>query len=577
MPTIAPRWRLLWPVLAVAFALRATVALSGDSLLHPDEVQQYLEPAHALVFGNGLRWPEWHYGARQWWVPGLAAGVLGASDVLGAGRPEVYVPAMEFALCALALAIPAGMYGFARHAWGEASGRAALIAGAVWYELVGLAPKPFTELIATGTLMLALAAAARPGGLHTQRQAWTLAALAVATAALRVLYAPLALMVLAYAWKQATPAARGGLALAAATLAAAVGLADGALWDGEPFHSYRTHMEWNAAMARFGETPLWVAALWLPLASAGLAPVVLAVAALHWRRYALPLGLVAVLVAVHLVPGHKEYRFIFAAVPLWLMVGADMVVRAGRRKGTLGGLKLALTLVAVAAAASVAGLRFALPGQVVVYTTTHTPATMRMRFLGRDPLIETYRWLRRNPRVEGVWHEDHNDHRLPGYYHLHRKIPWYDKVRGRAAGLDASSTRLRSHATHVVTADPRYTVRGYRQVKRIGPYRILERTGAGPAVRRWTDYRPNMADSWKEARLLRRIRPGAAPAPECWGIRYEGGTQGNEWCPGVDPVPPGPPTVGSHPGDRDRPEGRPGSRERNSPKARTHRRRGEEA
>ena len=43
-----PRWRAFWPLLALAFALRAAVALGGDSLLHPDEVQQYLEPAHAL-------------------------------------------------------------------------------------------------------------------------------------------------------------------------------------------------------------------------------------------------------------------------------------------------------------------------------------------------------------------------------------------------------------------------------------------------------------------------------------------------------------------------------------------------
>ena len=38
-----PVWKFLWPVLAVAFAVRAAIALSGDFMLHPDEIMQYLE------------------------------------------------------------------------------------------------------------------------------------------------------------------------------------------------------------------------------------------------------------------------------------------------------------------------------------------------------------------------------------------------------------------------------------------------------------------------------------------------------------------------------------------------------
>ena len=41
-------WKYLLPVLALAFAARAAIALSGDFVLHPDEIVQYLEPAHRL-------------------------------------------------------------------------------------------------------------------------------------------------------------------------------------------------------------------------------------------------------------------------------------------------------------------------------------------------------------------------------------------------------------------------------------------------------------------------------------------------------------------------------------------------
>ena len=237
----APRWRLLWPVLACAFALRATLALTGDSQLHPDEVHQYLEPAHLWVFGYGVVSPEWHYGARQHWIPGLVAAVLKGLDAAGLGRPEVYIPAVELVLCALSLAIPLGMYGYARHAWGEASGRAALLAGSLWYELAAMASKPMTEMVATAPLLLLLWAAQQPGG-DRARHGVLLATLAVAAGSLRSMYAPLAAVVLAHAWRGSGRRARGAMAAAAALLAGAVGAADGALWSGAPFHSYLLHM-----------------------------------------------------------------------------------------------------------------------------------------------------------------------------------------------------------------------------------------------------------------------------------------------------------------------------------------------
>ena len=55
-----------------------------------------------------------------------------------------YVGAVKLLFCALSLAIPAGMYFFSRRHFGEAAARAALLAGALWYELVGFAHKRMT-------------------------------------------------------------------------------------------------------------------------------------------------------------------------------------------------------------------------------------------------------------------------------------------------------------------------------------------------------------------------------------------------------------------------------------------------
>ena len=133
-PLLHPRatgrpWKYLPLVLALAFAARAVVALSGDFVLHPDEIMQYLEPAHRLVFGSGITYWEYFYGARSWLVPGTVAGLLVLFDAVGLGQPSWYVGGVKLLFCAVSLAIPAGMYVFARRHFGETAGRVALLAG----------------------------------------------------------------------------------------------------------------------------------------------------------------------------------------------------------------------------------------------------------------------------------------------------------------------------------------------------------------------------------------------------------------------------------------------------------------
>ena len=175
-------WKRLPAVLAAAFAVRAAVALSGDFVLHPDEILQYLEPAHRLAFGSGIVTWEFFYGARSWLVPGMVAGVLKLFEAVGLGEPFWYVSGVKLAFCAVSLAIPAGMYFFARRHFGEPAARAALLAGAFWYELAGFAHKPMTEFVATAPLLALLAVAARPS-VDDSRTLWQAASLAVLAAA----------------------------------------------------------------------------------------------------------------------------------------------------------------------------------------------------------------------------------------------------------------------------------------------------------------------------------------------------------------------------------------------------------
>ncbi len=513
-----PPWKLLPWLLGGAFAVRAAVALAGDFVLHPDEIMQYLEPAHRLVFGNGITYWEFFYGARSWLVPGLVAGILAGFDSLGLGTPSGYVGGVKLAFCAISLLVPAGMYGFARRHFGEATARVALLAGVFWYELVGFAHKPLTEFVATALLLALLALCVRPS-LERTRVVWGLAGLAVLVAAVRMQYAPLAVLLLGVVFLR-TPRKKT-LAIAAAACALAVGLFDGITWGGGLFHSYRSNFGFNLANNPAGAGPPGIQYLWwIGLASAGLGILSLAGALRSPRRYGFLLALVAVTLLLHALPAHKEYRFVFAVVPLWLLIGSDLVARWAARGG---GMRRGAGLAGIAfAAISAAGILNALPGQERVYQASTSLA--EVRFLrGQDPIFAAYRHLAEAPGVQGVIQVDRTYYDSPGYYYLHRKVPFYDAVVGE--DIIREMSRASAFVSHVVNGDPQARLLpGYRVEKEFGEIRVLRRVAPGPEVRRWRHYAPVIRGEGIES-VLRRLHPDAPGMPPDWGIQFadEGG------------------------------------------------------
>ena len=415
-------WKFLLPVLVLAFTVRATIALCGDFVLHPDEIMQYLEPAHRLVFGNGVTYWEFFYGARAWLVPGLVAGVLAVFNAVGLGEPFWYVGGVKLVFCAVSLLIPVGMYFFARRHFGEASARVALLAGAFWYELVGFAHKPMTEFVATALLMALLMLCVR-SSVDRGRTVWLVALVAVLMAAVRLQYAPLALLLLGVFYLRT--AKKVHLAVAAGIFLLAVGVFDAITWDGGLFHSYITNIRFNLVIdaGRAGESPGYQFLWWLLLASIGLSALCMVIALRDVRRYGFLLAMVVLVLLIHSAQAHKEYRFVFAVVPLWLLIGADVVARFGEWN------KRVWVLVGVLfAAVSLGGILNALPSQNQVYRA-YSKETGKVGFIrGQDPIFAAYRYLAHAPGVLGVWHADRPYFNTPGYYYLHHKIPFYDCV-----------------------------------------------------------------------------------------------------------------------------------------------------
>jgi len=517
-------WKFLLPVLALAFIARAAIALSGDFVLHPDEIMQYLEPAHRLVFGNGVIYWEYFYGARSWLVPGLVAGVLKLFDIVGLGQPAWYVVGVKLVFCAISLLTPAGMYFFARWHFGETAARVALLMGAFWYELAGFAHKPMTEFVATALLVSLLALCVRPAP-DRLRVVLTVAVLAVLVAAIRVQYAPLAL--LAFGLFFLRTETKMPLVLAAATVFVAVGVFDAITWDGGLFHSYIVNLRVNLALGdlRAGESPAWQFLYWLLIASMGL--VALCVLALSdLRRYGFLVTLIALTLLIHSAQSHKEYRFIFVVIPLWLLIGADFVVwftsRAseGRSRMLLGPTSLALA--ASFAAISLAGILNALPYQDRVYKAYSRETGMVGFLRNQDPIFAAYRYLASTPGVSAVWQVDRPYFNLPGYYYLHREIPFYDANTGRLISADPKKIEveeIKASVSHIVSADPATSIPDYSVEKTFGTIRILRRDADGLAIRTWQAYVPTITGG-TFTKLMRQLYPDVPTPPPNSGIRF---------------------------------------------------------
>ncbi|MGR3913543.1 MAG: hypothetical protein OD918_03290 [Gammaproteobacteria bacterium] len=444
-------WRYLPHLLIAAFLARAAVALSGDFVLHPDEIMQYLEPAHYAAFGSGVLYWEYVHGARSWLVPGAVAGVLLALDALGLGRPGVYVAAVKLGFCLLSLLLPWAMYRFTQRAAGagtagENAARLALVFGCFWYELVVMAHKPFTEFIGTALLLTALSVLVGADA-GRRRVLFAAGALLALGALVRMQYAPLAILLLVLRSLSLRRAQLAALWGGAGALAALVGVLEWQTW-GAPFHSYLTNIMVNFGLNRAGESSRWQLPAQLLLAGGGAPAIAFTFGAKLRGPARLLLLLSAAVFLLHLFPAHREYRFIFLLTPCWLMLLAMLSARfdataAMRRVG-------AAALLAFGALA----LANIFPWQSWIHIG-HSKENPVHYLRKQDPMFTVMRHLAARDDVRGVFYFAGQTpyFRTGGYYYLHHAVPFYSAHTWGEARRHRPGAGAQEFVSHIVTED----------------------------------------------------------------------------------------------------------------------------
>ena len=305
------------------------------------------------------------------------------------------------------------------------------------------------------------------------------------------------------------------------------------------FHSYLANIHVNLALGELLEeqspsgylSPPHQFLVWLLSASLGLSALCIAAALREPRRYGFLLAVIVLIVFMHSLQTHKEYRFIFAVIPLWLLVGADVLVRvsASSSKPVIPGTLAMLLYVAVSAA----GILNALPYQNRLYGGLRAEAPGFI--YNQDPIFAAYRYLAGNPEAVAVAQLDRYYAYLPGYYYLHRKIPLYalnvvnliadvnPETSSKNAAVSVAPETFSTLVSHVVSADPQLVIPGYSAEKEFGDIRIFSREQSERPVRQWQNHTPMPGGVY--AQIYRHLYPDAPAMPANAGIRFVGEPQ----------------------------------------------------
>jgi GPI mannosyltransferase 3 len=455
----------------LAVALRLVPTIFQPSLNWGDEVFQTIEPAHRLVYGYGLVTWEFQVGMRSWLLPGAIAGLIELARPFGDG-PHYYLPTIAVGLGLVGAAPVVCAFLWCRRAFGLAGALVAAAAVAIAPELVYFGARALNEVVAAHLLVVALYLTA-PGRRVGARRHIAAGMVLGLVALLRLQLAPAAVLIALWP----APGEWRARSLAVVAGGAAV-LAAGAAFDwatlGSPLASVWRNLYYNLDLgvsSGFSVEPWWFylageLGVWL-----AAAPVVLCLAALGARRMPLPAAAAVLIVAVHSAIPHKEYRFIYPAIVLLMVLAAtglaELTAAAAdwlRRRGTR---RIAAAWLAAAALTVVWG---AVAGAA---WSGGTLALLRQR--AHDELLATA-YVRDVPGLCGVGLYGKNAWvRYGGYSHLHRRVPLFwpaseGELRATAAGFDALLYDRRERTP------PRGL--GFRTLRCFGPVCVARRAGA---------------------------------------------------------------------------------------------------
>jgi hypothetical protein len=304
-------------LLLLGLILRLVITFAFPNINHPDETYQTLEQALRLTTGVGFVPWEFETGIRSWLLPGLFAGLMKIARLTGS-TPENYPTVIYIFMDILSLLAVVCGFLWGRRAFGIVGAVVVGFVNASWPDLVYFAPHTLTEVAAGDLFILALYLAYPDRQEVTSGRLFAAGILFGLTLVLRFHIGPAIAVGVAGVCGLEVRRCWMPIVLGAAFPLVASGVLD-ALTLGFPLQSIWLNAWVNLYQGKseeFGALPWFylfgvIAILW-----GGAFAFIIALASLGGRRLPLLLAVTGTILATNSLIPHKEYRFIYPALPL---------------------------------------------------------------------------------------------------------------------------------------------------------------------------------------------------------------------------------------------------------------------
>ncbi len=392
-----------------AFMLRIIFMFTSHHIYYPDEIFQSLEQSHRLIHGIGLKPWDVLYGLRSFVFPLFLTIPLKLTDLLHITSPEISRLFPQTILILLSLSIPAAGFFLTRHFTTKThAAQFTAITLSVWYELIYMSSRALTESVSVDCFAIAIIFLFRK---HSKP---ALAAIFLTIGLLlRPQFFPVALVL-------CLPLIQRKHYLALISSTTIVVLLFGAV-DWFYTGTFLSHLFRNLTLSfnsgistLFGTQPWYFYLITLTISSAGMWLAVFFIPQKS-KVSILQYVYIAILI-IHSGIAHKEYRFVYILVPLWIILLSIFLHHQFTRLPTPK-MKLAWQYATIIfCLISLVGIFHRLPQESRVYGQP---------ILFTDPIFALYNRLATEPIQCGVFDTTRNWVYTPGYYGINQQSPLY--------------------------------------------------------------------------------------------------------------------------------------------------------
>jgi len=304
-------------VMSLGLILRLLLTFEFPNINHPDEIYQTIEQARRLTTGIGIVPWEFERGIRSWVLPGLFAALMDLSRLWGGG-PDDYLAVIHIVMDMVSLLPIACGFLWGLRVFGLGGAIVVGFVTATGADLIYFAPHTLTEVAGGSVLAWALYLAYPDRREVATGRLFAAGALFGLTFVLRFHLAPAIAVAVAFVCE--SQVRRRWIPLLAGALipVLAGGLLDALTWQ-YPFQSIWLNIWVNlyeGVSNRFAVLSWFYILGFLGFFWGGAFAFILSLALLGGRRLPLLLGVVAAILIMHSLIAHKDYRFIYPALPL---------------------------------------------------------------------------------------------------------------------------------------------------------------------------------------------------------------------------------------------------------------------